>query len=176
MRIILTILLFFFAHKSYGYKISNYNHKICGFSYHIMDNSKLDSYSVYVRKIISKKLSSRQIALLKEIIITDSYIYDSIANDGVCIIQDSFTIIVSTISDFQLNLFHELSHVMQFSYDDVWKEIKKDWQKCKEYITNYAVTNIDEDFAEVGSYCLTGHYNPKNAKYELFKKFLNRIE
>lgn len=177
MRTILILLILLLTQNLYAYRFSKYSNNIVGCTYHIMDDSSFNFYKNYLQNIISKKLSKEHTLFIDEIIITDSYIYDTSCNEGICFFNDSNTIIISTQSvNIERTLFHEISHSMQdVYYKSAWKEIENQWRKCNKYITKYSTIDINEDFAEVGSYYLTGHYNPKNIKYKLFKHFFNRI-
>lgn len=176
MRILLFILLVFLHENTFAYNIVKYSDKIIGHSYHIINDSEFNVYKKHIQKILPKKLSPRHTILIKEIIITDSYVDDT--SEGICCYDgDSVRLVISTKSiDFDLTIFHEVSHAMKFTYyGNIWTDIEKEWKKCNRFVTEYAKTNIDEDFAEVGSYYLTGHFNPKNEKYNLFKYFIKAI-
>lgn len=178
MRILLLLIFCFLQQICYGYKIVKYSNKVTGYSYHILDDSTFKVYKNYVQNLISSKLSPRHTLLISEIILTDSYVSDSTDNAGICCFDGDSARILISIKDNNLDLtvFHEVCHAMKFTYDgSAWKEIEKQWKSCNKFVTDYAKTDIDEDFAEIGSYYFTGHYNAKNKKYDLFRYFIDRI-
>lgn len=178
MRILLIMVFCLIQNTIYAYKFVKYSDNIVGYNYHIINDSSFNYYKKYIDKTISKKLSPRHTQLISEIIITDSYIISNDTDEGICYFQgDSIIVLISTQSyNLDKTIYHEMSHAMKFTFDgSAWLEIETQWKKCNRFVTEYAKKDIDEDFAEIGAYYLTGHYNPKNKKYDLFKYFIDRI-
>lgn len=151
----------------------------------VMDDSNFKIKSAHYAKLINKIFTPHQLKGLREILIMNCAEFD--ANDthelGECVYdnEDCYVMLAGYAykSDVMLNevLFHELCHVMQNSYMDEFNKIKDEWIKYDElYVSNYAETDIDEDFAETGAHYLLGQSHSNNPKFKLFEKFFNSIK
>lgn len=70
-------------------------------------------------------------------------------------------------------LYHEMFHALQARYQSWFKEnLQVQWITIPDFVSDYAMTNIDEDFAETGAHFLKGDTLKPNKKFELIRRFI----
>ena len=129
------------------------------------------------RNLISEKFSPKQTKTIKEIIISDSYAFDSgdgANSTGLCStitynnVSTSYILIASKNDDHRFTLMHECCHALFHNNIQLFNSKYKDrWDALdNQYVSNYATTNIEEDFAETGATYLLG-IEPVDCKEKL---------
>ncbi len=142
----------------------------------IQDSSEFNSYKKEYNLILNRLFKPKHLKGIKEIVITDSEAF----GDGEIGLTESFNeisyIIIAAKSNDRYCIVHEAIHAMHIYYLDLFnKQFKNEWLKHKQYVSEYAKTNIDEDIAETGTAYLTGDTLKYNPKFKLFKQFYNQI-
>lgn len=82
----------------------------------------------------------------------------------------AYIIIATRTKSVVIDVMHEMVHALQYFNSDVFSEFEEEWSYYDTYVTEYASTDIDEDYAETGKYFLTGDTASHNPKYAIFKR------
>ena len=148
----------------------------------ITDSVEFLTIAKHYLYLMNTKFTEHQLKGLKTLVISDSESfgergeYDSASGLYNMDNKASHILIAAYSDDNDRVLYHELCHVMYFDYYDEFLKIKKEWLKSNIYVTEYATTDIDEDFAETGSFYLCGEIDEDNPKFKLFEEFFNNIK
>ena len=143
----------------------------------ILDDSEFLKYKKRYNYYLNKYFTPNHLKGLKEIVIADAEMF----SDGSCgitqsIDEKSYIVIASRYEDNSV-IVHEALHAVQAYYLNLFnKKYKNRWLKCDEYVSEYAKTNIYEDFAETGTAYLIGDTLSKNKKFQIFSEFYNEIK
>src|SRR6266403_360830 len=139
------------------------------------------------KKLLSQKFTLNQIKAIEEIIISNSSEFDTGDGEstiGLCYTthhnsgKSVSTILIASKNHRHLRtLLHECCHALYFDNRKLFDSKYKDrWESLDyQFVSNYATTNIKEDFAETGAAYLSGEEYGKECveKIKLFKEFYN---
>ncbi len=147
------------------------------------DENEFNNYAHQYNDVLCKSFSLPQVKSIQEIIISDC----SGFGDGECGLCSTTTssssrggtkvtssiLIASRHPDHIRSLLHECCHALYFNNLDLFnREFKDRWNNCSGFVTDYAGTNIEEDFAETGSFYLSNSdAGDALEKISLFKEF-----
>jgi len=143
----------------------------------ILDDSEFLKYRKRYNYYLNKYFTTNHLKGLKEIVIADAEMF----SDGSCGITESidgksFIIIASKYEDNTV-IVHEALHAVHAYHIELFDtKYKNKWLKCNDYVSDYAKTNVYEDFAETGTKYLFGDTLIKNKKFQFFSDFYNEIK
>jgi len=138
----------------------------------LISNKLFNLYKNEYVYIINKYFTKNHLNGLKEITISNSVSFNNgIRGQNLSINEDSYILMASLNNDNSI-LIHELLHTVQHNHIKLFnKKYKYKWLKINKYVSEYAMTNIYEDFAETGTKYLLHDTLIYNTKFKLFKKF-----
>jgi hypothetical protein len=163
-------------------------------AFNIIDQSKLTDeefkkYESVYKDVINKNFTSNQTRSIVEIIFSDSenFFVTSLGKSeftGICLTKYLPTrsyIVIAVRNEYHIHsLVHECCHALYHKNKSLFnKKYKKRWQSINGYVSEYAKTNIEEDFAETGATYLLSYHNkikiPNKFEYhekiKLFQEF-----
>jgi len=151
----------------------------------VMSDSMFDVKKNQYQTLIDKTFKGIHLKGLREILIANAYAFTNDqcgcsgeSETGECQSygNSSYIIIAAMCKHDDKVLYHEICHSMQNRFRWIFKKIKSEWKECNHYVSAYARTSIDEDFAETGSYYLAGDTVSENPKFVLFKRFFDEVK
>ncbi|TXG80431.1 MAG: hypothetical protein E6R13_08010 [Spirochaetes bacterium] len=142
-----------------------------------MNNQDFNMYKKEYNYYLNRYFTHNQLKGLEGIIIADAEMFE----DGSAGVTESLNgisyITLAARNGDSTCIIHETCHAMQAKYIDVFNiYYKKRWEKCNKFVSDYAKTNIFEDFAETGTAYLIGDTSSNNPKFKIFAEFYNRIK
>lgn len=169
----------------------SYKTKIGAFQYSFLKNSNVvpisdeivlndlefTKYKKEYNYYLNKYFSLKHLKGIKEIVIADAEMFDDKSSGITESINGSSYIVMASKSGDSTCIVHEACHAFQAYYIDIFNMYYKDkWAKTKKYVSDYAKTNLYEDFAETGTAYLMGDTLVPNPKFKLFADFYNRVK
>lgn len=152
------------------------------------DQKEFDDFSHIYNDAISQRFSLSQINSIKEIVISDCEEFGE-GECGLCrtsktyssskTYTSSYILIATRKRDNIRNLLHECCHALYYDNIELFnKEFRDRWRNCTGFVSDYAETDIIEDFAETGSFYLSNATDSEEApeKTLLFKEFYLRTK
>lgn len=143
----------------------------------VLNDSEFTKYKKQYNYYLNKYFSPKQLKGVKEIVIADAELFDD-GSVGITesINNNSYIIMASKANDSTV-IIHEACHAFQAYYMDIFNtQYKSEWLKCKKYVSDYAKTNLYEDFAETGTAYLMGDTLKPNPKFKLFADFYKQTK
>lgn len=150
------------------------------------DEKEFGNYEKEYKKLIAQKFTPNQIKAIEEIVISNSSEFDTGDGEstiGLCYTtsyqngRSASTILIAAKNRKHLRtLLHECCHALYFDHHKLFNEKYKDrWESLDyQFVSNYATTNIREDFAETGAAYLGGECTDTCVeKVKLFEEFYN---
>lgn len=143
----------------------------------VMNDNDFNMYKKEYNYLLNKYFTKNQLKGIQGIIIADAEMFTGKAIGITESINGDSYITIAARSNDSMCIVHEACHAMMAKYIDVFNIFYKDkWVKSKKYVSDYAKSNIYEDFAETGTAYLTGDTLKFNPKFKLFEQFYNQIK
>lgn len=152
------------------------------------DDGEFNEYAKKYDELLNRCFYPAQVKSIREIIISDCEAFGN-GECGLCSTQSyghesySSILIATKEREDERSLLHECCHTMYYDYLSIFnKDFKKRWlQYDDDFVTDYAKTDIVEDFAETGSYYLYRDNDnteeiKNNPKLKLFEEFYLKIK
>jgi len=147
------------------------------------DETDFNEFKKMYSGILAHTFTLNQTRTIQEIIISESTSF----GDGECGLCEtettngkpkSFILIASRYEDHVRSLLHECCHALYYDRLSLFNsKYRERWNNLDGFVTQYAATSIEEDFAETGSYYLSNGYAPKcKEKLKLFEEFYNETK
>lgn len=143
----------------------------------VLNDQEFKEYKKEYNYYLNKYFTSNQLKGIKEIVIADAEMFDD-GSSGITesINQNSYILMACKANDSTV-IIHEACHAFHAYYIGVFDRLYKDkWLKCNKYVSEYAKTNIYEDFAETGTAYLLGDTLTYNPKFKLFADFYKQTK
>jgi hypothetical protein len=151
----------------------------------IMNHVEFREYSKEYKYLLSETFSINQTKTIKEIVISDSEGFNSDEYGsnlgGLCLTigGKSHILVASKNTNHEFILFHECCHALYEQRKVLFEaKYRNRWDSLTTFVSDYAKTNIEEDFAETGAYFLINYLEsgiPEDLdcydKLKLFEEF-----
>ncbi len=143
----------------------------------VMDNNlEFNKYKSQYNSILKSKFKPEHLKYIKEILISKCETFADESGEnivGECTTTNNCSyIIYAAYGADEHTIIHEVCHSIHLINEELFNSKYKDkWLKINKYVSDYAETDIYEDFAETGAYYLANNIESNNPKFKLFKQF-----